>query len=55
MKPVPSVNQTNINVALLAIYLTVSCFTKTTVQIFFTKLGQMMNTIIQNVTYEYKY
>ena len=35
VKAISSVTQTKINVALLALYSTVSCFTKTTVQFFY--------------------
>ena len=44
------VSQARTNVALLAIYSTVSSFTKTTVQFLFAKFGSTMDTIIADVT-----
>ena len=50
IKTVSGVTQARTNAALLAIYLTVSSFTKTTVKFLFAKVGSMMDIIIANDT-----
>ena len=55
IETISSVTQATTNVALLAIYSTVSNFTKTTVQCVFSKFGAMMNTITADVTDRYRY
>ena len=55
IKTISSVTQAKTNVALLAIYSTVSSFTKTTFQFIFSKFGPVMDTIIANVTDRYRY
>ena len=55
IETISSVTQATTNVALLAIYSTVSSFTKTTVQCVFSKFEAMMNTITADVTDRYRY